>query len=83
MKRFFFAALILLSSISASAMTDDELKEMTATIINLNGYLCAFVISISPTLNDEVYRVSCVEYRDGSGSATYLMNARTAEVIKE
>ncbi len=74
--RAFIAAAIFLTGSSASAVTDAELKEMTAFIINANGYLCARVISITPTGGADNYRVSCVEYRDGTGRVSYLMNAR-------
>ena len=81
MKKIFIVAFCVFGGM-ANAMTQHEIKEMSATIINVNGYLCASVTSISPTSSPDVYRVRCVEYRDGSGSASYTMNARTGSVSK-
>ena len=72
------AAVLLISTASAaSSMTDGEIKEMSAFIINANGYLCAEVLSISPAGAADTYRVSCIEYGNGTGRASYIMNART------
>lgn len=50
-------------------------KEQTATLLNLNGLLCAEVIDIKPLkVKQDVYEVTCIEYRGGSGTKTYLMN---------
>ena len=61
---------------TASAMTDAELNEMSAFIINANGFLCAEVTSITPASGPDDYLVRCVENRDGSGRVSYIMNAR-------
>ena len=82
MKKFIAAALMVVLGSGAYAQSEADLKEMSATIINLNGYLCARVISITPTSTSDVWRVSCVENRDGTGRALYLMNAVTASVSR-
>lgn len=56
-----------------------QLEEKAATVINLNGKLCARVTAITK-LGGDVYSVSCVRYRDGTGFATYEMNAATGNV---
>ena len=64
-----------------SAMSDAEIREMSAFLINTNGYLCARVLSIAPLGGDDDYLVRCIEKRDGSGRVSYLMNARTGVVL--
>ena len=54
-----------------------EAREMMATLINLNGHLCARVISVSPLRMDRAYEVICVEYRGGQGTVTYIVNMKT------
>lgn len=82
MKKLLVSAVFVVLGNSATALSDAELKEMSATIINLNGYLCARVTSIKPTVCADVWRISCIEYRNGSGLATYMMNAATAKVTR-
>ena len=65
--------------ISAPVDVGDDLKEKAALVINLNGQLCARVTTIT-RLGGDVYSVSCVRYRDGTGFATYEMNAATGKV---
>jgi len=65
----------LLSGASYSA-DKEALKETTATIINLNGFLCAKVTDIRPLkVRPDVYEVTCIEYRGGSSTKTYIMDA--------
>jgi hypothetical protein len=54
-------------------------KTTLATIINMNGELCAHVQSAEPMGADR-YRVTCTRYRDGTGTATYELNAKTGTV---
>jgi hypothetical protein len=60
----------------AHAMNRDELKEVTALILNVNGLLCAKVTDIRPLeVREDVYEVECIEYRGGKGKKTYIMDA--------
>lgn len=60
-----------------------EVDEQIATVININGFLCARVVSVRPLGEKDVYVVRCIEYRDGSGVADYIMNAATGSVHKK
>src|SRR3546814_18025646 len=58
----------------------DELEERIATVINLNGHLCAEVVFVGPEISSGQYRgqyqVNCLEYRDPkkSGSKNNLVS---------
>lgn len=54
-------------------------RETLALMVNLSGQLCAKVTAVSP-LGGDVYNVSCVRYRDGTGSAVYEVNAKSGLV---
>lgn len=60
---------------TAQAASPEELKEMVATIINLNGHLCAKVTEIRPLQIKDTYEVTCIEYRGGSGTVRYILDA--------
>jgi hypothetical protein len=62
--------------------TDAELKEMTATILNLGGHLCARVVEIRPLKLDGQFEVTCIEYRGGSGQVRYILDARAGTAFK-
>jgi hypothetical protein len=54
--------------------------ELIATILNLNGLLCARVTDVRPLKVDEnVFEVTCIEYRGGTGQAQYIVNASTGD----
>lgn len=59
-----------------------DLMEMTALIINANGYLCASVTDIRPLAVSNQYEVTCIEYRGGSGAVRYIMNAVKGTAFK-
>ena len=61
-----------------SGLSEDS-KSKAALLINLHGQLCAKVTDIS-RISGDLYRVTCTRYRDGTGSATYEMNAATGTV---
>lgn len=75
-------ALMLGSAGQAAATSDNDLKEMSALIINLNGGLCARVTSITPAAGKDNWNVSCIENRDGSGRVSYIMNARQGTAVR-
>jgi hypothetical protein len=64
----------------ASSAQSSELKEQMATVINLNGQLCAKVVSITRAEGKNMYNVECIRYRDGTGKATYLVDALSGKV---
>lgn len=71
-----FLVVSALLSTPSLASNEAELKEKVATIINLNGYLCAKVLDIRPLeVRPNVYEVTCVEYRGGSGKKVYMLDA--------
>lgn len=53
--------------------------ERVATLINLNGQLCAKVTRIEHVYLDK-FNVTCTRYRDGTGSATYEVDLKTGLV---
>lgn len=73
------AAVVLVFAASVSGQPKMDVNETMATMINLNGQLCAKVLSIKPA-GPNVYEVECTRYRDGTGKATYLYDAKTGKV---
>ena len=53
----------------------NKLNELVANGINLNGFLCARIISINPLKLKGVYEVTCIAYRGGSTSKKYVLSA--------
>ena len=83
MLRTLLAAVLMLGSATqALATSDHDLKEMSALIINLNGGLCARVISITPASSKHNWNVSCIENSDGTGRVVYIMNARAGTAVR-
>ena len=61
-----------------SAMSKEEAGEGIATIINLNGHLCAKVTAVNELrMKPDVYEVTCIEYRGGKGTVDYVVDANT------
>lgn len=61
-----------------------ESGETIATIINLNGLLCAKVTDVRPLrVQADVYEVTCIEYRGGTGTVRYIVNADTGLAFKQ
>lgn len=53
-----------------------ERGEMIATVLNLNGLLCARVVAVEPLrVSSDAFEVTCVEYRGGTGTVRYIVNA--------
>lgn len=80
MRKLLCAALAL-AVLPHNAMAD-ALLEKVATVINLNGHLCASVTDVRPLEIQDTYEVTCIEYRGGSGEVRYLMNARKGTAFK-
>ncbi|MXP15822.1 hypothetical protein GRI44_13795 [Altererythrobacter confluentis] len=59
------------------------LNEQIATMINLNGHLCAKVVRVSPlVIGGNRYEVTCIEYRGGSGRVRYIFDAEQGTAFK-
>ena len=60
-----------------------EHGELIATAINLNGLLCAKVVSATPiAVQSDVFVVTCIEYRGGRGRVEYIVNAKTGDAYR-
>jgi hypothetical protein len=77
-----FAYIVALTSSATAQSSKAELEEMTATILNINGFLCAKVTDIRPLQVENQYEVTCIEYRGGSGTVRYILNAATGKAFK-
>lgn len=61
-----------------AGMDRSELQAVTATMLNLNGHLCAQIVNMRPLqVGKDKYEVTCIEYRGGSGTVRYIFNAAT------
>ena len=68
---------------AASNPNNAVLNEQIATVLNLNGLLCANVVSVRPLeVRPNHYEVTCVEYRGGSGEVRYIMDAAKGTAFK-
>jgi hypothetical protein len=65
--------------VAGTVALDDDVSHKAALVINAVGQLCAQVTGITRVQGD-VYKVACIRYRDGTGTATYEMNAATGAV---
>lgn len=70
---------VLLCASSANAQT---LEEFIATMLNLNGFLCASVVETRPLQVADQLEVTCVEYRGGSGRVRYILNRKTGVAFR-
>ena len=68
---------IILYASSAQVLAQDALEEKIALHINLNGYLCARITNVVPIQGKDTYRVTCVEFRGGSSTATYIFAVKS------
>jgi hypothetical protein len=73
---------LCLAGVPAHAMTKEELKTVMATMLNLNGHLCAEVIDIRPLQVANQFEVTCIEYRGGSGRVRYIFDGNTGKAFK-
>jgi len=72
-----------LAAPSLSLAQSQDSKEKVATLLNLQGFLCARVVSISPLKVKDTYEVQCIEYRGGEGTVGYVLNAATGVAYKK
>lgn len=64
---------------AAQSSISTDSKDTMALLINVSGQLCAAVIDIT-RISGDLYRATCTKYRDGTGTATYEVNAATGTV---
>lgn len=81
MKRIALILVVWLSASDAFAI-DNETKEMIATVINLNGLLCATVTDVRKLQIANQYEVTCIEYRGGSGTVRYIVDFSKGTAFK-
>lgn len=78
MKKYFLSRIAILSliPISTFAMSNSEINEFTALVLNLNGLLCAEVTDIRPLkVGKNIYEVECIQFQGGKSRKTYIMDA--------
>jgi hypothetical protein len=68
--------LILLFAAPMSHATSEG-DELIATIININGHLCAKVKRVNPLRQAGIYEVTCTKYRGGTATQIYMVNSNT------
>jgi len=71
------------STNSVSTSQKEAVKETTALIINVSGYLCAKVVDIRPLTLKDRFEVTCIEYRGGSSTKTYIYDAVSGDVTPQ
>ena len=85
MRTFPIAIGLMMLSISAHALTGEQ-KELVATTLNLNGKLCAEVVSVNVMNHlgeNGVIEATCIKYRKGSGRATYMIDMKTGRAWEQ
>ena len=74
------------SNVGTDPAAQQKLEEGVATLINLNGRLCARVVYMSPELSTGERQVNCEEYRDPQKARTrnniivYMVDLRSGTV---
>lgn len=56
-----------------------DTEKMAATGLNLNGHLCASIVSIRPLRVPGGFEVTCVAYRGGNARKSYVVDARAGK----
>lgn len=80
MKKTTIALTASMIASGASAMTDTELKALSAELISLNGFSCTRVLSVQPTAMPDIWKVSCMADSAMDTLVTFRMDARTGIV---
>ena len=71
------------AGISAGGITrNPEAENTVKAFINLNGELCAEIVSVRPLAISNTAEVICIEYRGGSDRVTYVINMATGALRK-
>ena len=85
MYKLILAIALALVTTTAAALTTEQ-KELVATTLNLNGHLCAEVVSakvLENLGNAGVIEAVCVKYEGGSGRATYMIDMETGRAWEQ
>jgi len=80
MKRLIFIFLMCLALPAKSQMSTEE---MVATMLNLNGFLCAEVTSMRKLSIGNNLEVTCVMYRGGSATSSYVIDLTSGKAFKQ
>ena len=74
---------MLTVSVQANSDKKEALKETVALMLNANGHLCAKVTDISLLQIKNQYEVTCIAYRGGKGTKTYVFNAADGTAFEQ
>lgn len=56
-----------------------EAENSVAALINLNGHLCAKIVNVTQLkMRENVFEVTCIEYRGGTGTVRYLVDGNNS-----
>ncbi len=67
--------------IGTALAQDQETNELIAMMLNMNGLLCAEIVTVSRLGNDRL-EVTCIEYRGGHGTVRYILDMNTGRAFK-
>jgi hypothetical protein len=76
------AAFLVVSPTIGRAEVDRETGELIATMLNLNGLLCASVVDFRKLEIANQVEVTSIEYRGGSGTVRYILDLSTGKAFK-
>lgn len=63
-------------------LTREEIKEVLAAVLNMQGFLCAKVTDVTPLAQKNLFEVRCIEYRGGRGTVDYILDTTTMKAFK-
>jgi hypothetical protein len=67
---------------SGGRFSKSEAEDVVKAFINLQGELCAEIVSARPQSLPDTMEVTCIEYRGGSARVTYVVNTATGDLKK-
>lgn len=56
-------------------LSTSEIEQIVAAGLNSNGLLCAQITDIRPLKVKSAYEVTCIAYRGGTATKTYIVDA--------
>lgn len=77
MKKLLAITILSISANFTHASLASQHGEQFATLIGLNGLLCAKVDRITPLKRSNTYEVNCLEFRGVKGNIQYIVNMAT------
>ncbi|HEY0662164.1 MAG TPA: hypothetical protein VGD21_12695 [Lysobacter sp.] len=69
-------------AVSGCRVPNREDGEKFATILNLNGLLCAKTVEVCP-LKVDALEVTCIEYRGGKATKTYIIDTKNGSAFPQ